>query len=166
MTSRALATWVSLGIGVLAVLRVMLVWDQLPERMASHYGASGQPDGFMPRDSFFIFYFGLFSVVIALFLAMPGVISKIPRELVNIPHREYWLTDERWPEAMERMGRWMAWFGVAMALLAATTLHLVLRSNVLRQPLDNGAMLFVIGGFFAFTMYWLVALYRAFRPPG
>lgn len=119
----------------------------------------------MPRDTFFLFYVGLFSAIITLFLMMPRVLSQLPRELVNIPHRDYWVTDERWPEALKRMGDWMAWFSVALAVLAAATLFLILRSNIWRQPLDNAAMLGILGGFLAFTLYWLVALYRAFRPP-
>lgn len=165
MPSRALAGLISLAIGVLSVLRVALVWDRLPERLASHYGASGQPNGFMMRSDFFIFYGGIFGFVIGLFFAMPTLLSIIPRELVNIPHREYWTTDEQWPEAVERMSRWMAWFGVAMATLAAGVLQLVLRSNLTHEPLENGPMLLLLGGFFVFTGIWLVALYRMFRPP-
>lgn len=165
MGGRSLAGLISLIIGGLSALRVVQVWDKLPERMASHYGPSGQPDGFMPRDDFFIFYAGVFGVVVVLFTSMPVVLSRIPRELVNIPHRAYWTTDERWPEAMERMGRWMAWFGTAMAALAAAVLHLVLRANLAWAPLDNTSMIVVLGSFFAFTGIWLVSLHRAFRPP-
>jgi uncharacterized membrane protein len=165
MPSRSLAAMISLGIGALSALRVALVWDRLPERMASHYGASGEPNGFMMRGDFFVFYAGIYGLVITLFLAMPSVLSRIPRELVNIPHREYWLVDERWPEALDRTGRWMAWFGVAMTVFAAGVLQLVLRSNLMRAPLENGPMWVLLGGFFAFTGIWLAALYRAFRPP-
>lgn len=165
MSSRSLAGMISLGIGLLSALRVAFVWDRLPERMASHYGVSGQPDGFMMRIDFFVFYFGIFGLVITLFMTMPAVTSHIPRELVNIPHRDYWLTDERWPRAMDLMGGWMAWFGVAMSILAAAVLHLVLRSNLTRQPLDNDAFLIALGAFFVFCGAWLVGLYRAFRPP-
>lgn len=165
MPSRSLAGMISLGIGLLSALRVALVWDRLPERMASHFGPSGQPDAFMMRGDFFAFYFGIFVLVITLFITMSPVLSRMPRELVNIPHRDYWLTDERWPEAVEKMGRWMAWFGVAMSLLAASVLHLVIRSNLFHQPLENTAMLILLGVFFVFCGGWLVALYRAFRPP-
>lgn len=165
MPSRTLGGWIALGIGLLSALRVALLWDRLPERLASHYGPSGQPNGFMMRGDFFVFYFGLFAFVVGLFWAMPLVLKGVPRELVNIPHRDYWTTDERWPEAVELLGRWMAWFGVAMTVFAASVLHLVLRSNLTQMPLDNTLMVTFLGIFFAFTAYWLVVLYRAFRPP-
>jgi uncharacterized membrane protein len=165
MPSRSLAGMISLGIALISALRVALVWDRLPERMASHYGPSGKPDGFMMRGEFFIFYFIVFGLVVTLFTTMSPVVSRIPRELVNIPHREYWLTDERWPQAIERMARWMAWFGVAMAMLAAAVLHLVLRSNLQQQPLENNAMFVLLGAFFVICGGWLVGFQRAFRPP-
>lgn len=165
MASRTLAGFISLGIGVLSAARVALVWDRLPERMASHYGASGRPDGFMMRGDFFVFYFGMFGLLILMFSVLPRIVKVLPREIVNIPHREYWLTDERWPEAMDKMAHWMAWFGVAMAAFAAAVLFLVLRSNLQKAPLDNGFMFLALGSFLAFTGYWLSELYRTFRPP-
>lgn len=155
----------SLGIGVVSALRVSQVWDQLPARMASHYGISGQPDGYMMRDHFFLFYFGIFGAVVGLFNVMPRAMSLFPRELVNLPYREYWTTDERWPEALERIGDWMAWFAVAMAGLGAVVLHLVLRSNLQRMPLESTPMLVAVGAYVAFTVVWIVAMQFAFRPP-
>ena len=35
------------------------VWDQLPARMATHFGVSGQPNGWMPRETSLIFATGL-----------------------------------------------------------------------------------------------------------
>lgn len=165
MPSRSLAAIISCGFGLVSALRVAHVWDRLPERMASHYNASGQPDGFMMRSDFFIFYAGIFGLVILLFMTMPNVLSYIPRELVNIPHREFWLTDERWPQAVDLLGRWMAWFGVGLAVLAAAVLQLVLRSNLAHQPLENTAMWCILCGFFVLCGYWLIGLQRAFRPP-
>lgn len=52
-----------------------------------------------------------------------------------------------------------------MTAFAAAVLHLVLRSNMTQMPLDNTLMITFLGVFFAFTAYWLVVLYRAFRPP-
>jgi hypothetical protein len=36
-------------------LQYWSVWDQLPTRMATHFGASGQPNGWMPRETSLIF---------------------------------------------------------------------------------------------------------------
>jgi uncharacterized membrane protein len=36
-------------------LQYWSVWDQLPTRMATHFGVSGQPNGWMPRETSLIF---------------------------------------------------------------------------------------------------------------
>ena len=35
----------------LTALQYWMVWDQLPARMATHFGATGQPNGWMPRET-------------------------------------------------------------------------------------------------------------------
>jgi len=39
----------------LTALQYWSVWDQLPGRMATHFGAAGQPNGWMPRETSLIF---------------------------------------------------------------------------------------------------------------
>lgn len=43
------------------------VWDQLPARMATHFGASGQARGWMPRETSLIFGMGLTAVLVGTF---------------------------------------------------------------------------------------------------
>jgi len=47
-------------------LRYWRVWDQLPANMVTHFGAAGQPNGWMTRETSFIFAMGLtFSLLVA-----------------------------------------------------------------------------------------------------
>jgi hypothetical protein len=46
-------------------LQYWSVWDQLPPRMATHFGASGQPNGWMMRDTSFIFAMVVTALVLA-----------------------------------------------------------------------------------------------------
>jgi len=43
----------------LTALQYWSVWDKLPARMATHFGLSGQPNGWMPRETALIFATGL-----------------------------------------------------------------------------------------------------------
>lgn len=57
----------------LVALRYAQVWDQLPVRMATHFNANGQPNGWMPRDT--AFYFGLgFTVFVLIIFTIISVI--------------------------------------------------------------------------------------------
>jgi hypothetical protein len=43
------------------------VWNQLPARMASHFGASGQPNGWMSRETLAIFFLVLLTFLLTTF---------------------------------------------------------------------------------------------------
>jgi hypothetical protein len=43
------------------------VWNELPARMASHFGAAGQPNGWMLRETLAIFFLGLLTFLLATF---------------------------------------------------------------------------------------------------
>jgi Domain of unknown function (DUF1648) len=51
----------------LTVLQFRTVWNQLPARMASHFGAAGQPNGWMSREALAIFFLVLLTFVLATF---------------------------------------------------------------------------------------------------
>lgn len=48
-------------------LQYWIVWDQLPVRMASHFGATGQPNGWMTRETSVIFSLVLLVFLLAIF---------------------------------------------------------------------------------------------------
>jgi len=43
------------------------VWNQLPARMATHFAASGQPNGWMPREASLKFFIGLTAMLLVAF---------------------------------------------------------------------------------------------------
>ena len=51
---RALTAMLWLALPLTAV-QYWSVWDQLPSRMATHFGAAGQPNGWMTRETSLIF---------------------------------------------------------------------------------------------------------------
>ena len=48
-------------------LQYWSVWNQLPARMATHFGVSGQPNGWMPRETSLIFSLGLTFLLLVAF---------------------------------------------------------------------------------------------------
>jgi hypothetical protein len=51
----------------LTALQYWLVWDQLPTRMATHFGASSQPNGWITRDTSLIFSVGVMVILLGAF---------------------------------------------------------------------------------------------------
>jgi hypothetical protein len=165
MTSAWIPRLVTLGLLGAGVLRVVLAWDQLPDPMASHFGADGVANGWLTRGR----YFWLLAIVgggIALLLGDIGIlVRRLPRSIVNVPHHRYWATDEHWPLALDRISAWMAWLGVATTGLLLVILEMTVRANLDSEPLPGPAMWGSLGSYFAFVAAWLVGLHRALRPP-
>src|SRR5882724_1891899 len=75
-------TWWKIGIGLpwlglpWIALRYWLVWDRLPVRMATHFNAANQPNGWMTRERSLIFIFVLYLFMVTLFTVIIALIHK------------------------------------------------------------------------------------------
>jgi hypothetical protein len=147
---------------------IVLTLDDLPNPVASSFGAGGVPHGFMPRRSYAALYLGLGA---ALPLAMLCAFSWLPRRfprLASIPHRRAWLAPERRGALFARMDAAGIVVASATALFFAATHALVRNANAASPPrLAHGPFFIVMFCFAAATAgtaLWLSWSLRAERP--
>ena len=69
-------TWLMWLALPLTALRFWLVWDQLPLRMATHFNAQWQPNGWMSRESAVAFALGTTALMLVVFTAILVVIYR------------------------------------------------------------------------------------------
>lgn len=69
--STKLTTILVIGMILTAVIAGLLLWEQLPDQMASHWNANDQVDGFMPK------FWGVFLMPLVI-LGMLGLFRTIP----------------------------------------------------------------------------------------
>ena len=126
------------------VVQVIVSYPRLPERVATHFGFNGTPNGWMSRAADAAFTLGT--------------------SAINIPNRAYWLAPERRRETDDKvftLGLWIACLSVALFL----GLHvLIVRANravPVGLPAEAGiglmsAFLTGIGGLigYSFTRSW------------
>src|SRR5580692_11121933 len=67
----------------------------LPERLASHFGASGLPNGWMTKPQFFIAYALVFLPALFVEFLVGRSVAKKPADKLRLPNKEYWLAPER-----------------------------------------------------------------------
>jgi len=60
----------------LTALRYWLAWDQLPVRMATHFNASGQPNGWMSREVSLQFGLGITALMLVVFTGISLAAQK------------------------------------------------------------------------------------------
>ncbi len=92
-----LTWWISLAA---LIVQAAWYWPRLPERLASHFDASGTPDGYASRSEFMLVWIFAIVLVNVTPLILGPLIRKLPSRFVNTPNRDYWLAN---PERRERM---------------------------------------------------------------
>jgi len=67
----------------------------LPDRMASHFGASGMPNGWMTKTQFMCLYAVVLLPALAIEFWVSNRIANKPASKVNLPNKEFWMAPER-----------------------------------------------------------------------
>src|SRR5690606_3467074 len=105
------AAWLVLVAGF-----ILVTGSQLPATVASHFGAGGDADGFMPRAA----YLGVMCVAGAalpaiIVIAQQRIMRKWPQR-VNLPNREYWLAPQRREATVQAITRHLMLFGFGLSV--------------------------------------------------
>ena len=155
---------------VLLYLCFLGVWawsgSQLPDRVATHFNGSGEPNGWMSRSANqgFMLIFGL---MFPLFVAVLCYTTRfLPASFVNIPNKDYWLAPERKKETSRYLVHHSLWFSCLALLFVIGIQFSIVQANKQATPqLSMATFLAVVGSFLVGTAVWSVALYRHFRRP-
>jgi uncharacterized membrane protein len=142
---------------MLCIAHAVYYYPLLPDRVASHFGASGQPDAWSSKDSFVKIYFVVIAFIAVLFPGIGLILRKIPASFINLPNKDYWLSPERREETIAVLSRQFLWFGSATFLLLLDIFHQSFRvhlgkAKALDHPIASIAVYVV------FTAFWSMAL--------
>jgi len=148
---------------VAAALFVALTSAFLPVVVASHFGASGAANGFVPRSS----YVGFMTAIVVLvpcLVALTGPLARhLPASLINLPHRSYWLAPERRQATAAELGRLSLFPACLIAVFLCLVHWQVVQANgspsnsLAPLPFWVGVACFVIA-----VVAWVVRLHLRF----
>lgn len=156
---------------ILVLIGVVYFWSnyaQLPDVVASHFNARGVPNGWQSKTMFLAFFAGAIGLASFVAFGVPGLISKLPVDKVNLPNKRYWLAPERQADTLAFLAGSFAWFGCAVLAVLLTAVNYAIDRNLHPEPqLRTPALVYVLAGFFLFTMIWSFRLLSRFRttPP-
>jgi len=155
----------SVNVGLMAAMMgfALWAWPQLPERIPTHFGADGLPDGWGERT--LLSWFLLPLIAVALTLAMYGFRAVMPRHpgWVNLPDQRR-LSDL--PEAAR--GPVLEMFSGFLALVQAQLLVIfaIIQHATYRTALggsSQGAMILVLVLAVVASPFLLVVFFLRFR---
>jgi uncharacterized membrane protein len=115
MKNRTVA-WMCLGaIAAAALAGVAWYYPRLPDMVASHFNARGEADGWTGKQSFALMQAGAIGFVALVFVPLVLFLPRIPKSMVNLPHRDYWLAPERADQTCREVGDTLLWFATVKA---------------------------------------------------
>lgn len=146
-----------------AVLQNWIYWNYLPNRVAIHFGIDGRANQWMDKNAATMLMMAIQIAFPWILVAIASGIRVIPIGLINIPHREYWLTGERRSESLRYIMGMLASIAVLESLFVSAINHLSFVANRTTQSLDTPMFLTVLAVFFVATMALVIAMLRRFR---
>ncbi len=150
----------------IAAAFILISGSSRPAVVASHFDASGAPNGFMPREAYLLFMLGAV-IGLPLILLLPYfLLGWVPARFINLPNRDYWLADERSADTIRFLRVHSLWLPGLVLLLLAFVHRLVLDANAAQPPhLQASSLIIGVAAFVVGMVVWLAALVVRFRTP-
>lgn len=138
----------------------------LPEPVASHFGEDGLPNEWMKPTINFWVMFLVYSLIFILFIGIPSLLRKIPKRLLSLPNKDYWLLEENWAEFNMRLRRRFHQYGFATLMFFFCEAAMVLDAN-LADPirLQMEPFWVTFSAFMLYTVLWVSQVFRALALP-
>ena len=147
-------------------VRIARVWSELPGTMGSNFGAAGQATAFMAKGEFFLVMGLVGGGTVALLFAVPMFSRRVPKHMLNVPNREYWMaTDARRVEVLDRLASLLGWMSMATAALLAIAVELSVRANLDGTHFANGPFMVCLIVYFVFVIVLMFVMMRALSVP-
>ncbi|MBN2506564.1 MAG: DUF1648 domain-containing protein [Verrucomicrobia bacterium] len=151
----------------LFIVSVLMLGQNLPDRVATHFGISGQPDGWMTREAHVRFFLLFGAGISVLPIALCYLSRFFPVWTLNIPNKACWTSPEMHPIACAFVFRHSFWLSSLSLAWFATLHHLLVEANrrtpVAMSPMGVVALTLV---FLVGLGLWIWSLHRFFRRAG
>jgi uncharacterized membrane protein len=146
-----------------AIAQCVHDFPMLPDRLASHFDASGMPNDWMTKTHFLWIYVIVLLPALAIEFLVSRTIANQPDARINLPNKEFWLAPERRAETFAYFDSFFAWYGCAFLFVEVFAMGLAMRANFDSPPqLPTGPIVSVIAGFVLYNVAAVIAMFRRF----
>jgi hypothetical protein len=158
--------WLLVVVLALNVVYMQTLSGRLPERVATHFGFDGLPDGWMTRNGFLRFA-TIFPVVLSVFMVGIAYAARFfdPHTL-HVANAAYWQQPEHYVEACNRLLAAMCVLASAMIVFLGAVWRIMAAAQS-RDPVRIGKSALVVAAlpFALFIALWIAWLSRSFELP-
>lgn len=164
MKSSKFPLYMWLGAVPFFVANIWLATRSLPERIATHFNAAGQADGWMSRDAHVYSFLGLGLGMSAFIVALCFAIRWLPPAKLNLPNKAVWQKPANRPLALSFLFFHAFWLGtLSFAFLAAVNYFIVSANQAAASTLATRGLQITSGLFIAGVIAWSFLLVRFFQ---
>jgi uncharacterized membrane protein len=166
MTGTRIPRMIFFAVTLAAVAQCVLDFPALPDRLASHFGASGLANGWMTKPQFFISYGLLFLPALFVEFLVGRKVGLQPVDRLRLPNKQYWLAPDRRAETIAYFESFFAWYGCAVLLVEVLAMGLAMHANFDAPPrLATGPIFAILSGFILFNVAAVISIFRRFSTP-
>jgi uncharacterized membrane protein len=163
MSGARLPRIIFFAIIAIALAQSVYNFPLLPHRLASHFNASGLPNGWMSKQAFFIVYAVMVLVAAIPEFYVPFTIARASNARINLPNKDYWLAPAQRAGTMAYFEKSFAWFGCALLVLEVLAMGLAIQANFSSPPrLPAAPIVGLIVAFVFYNIAWIVLMMRRF----
>lgn len=140
------------------------VHRQLPDRVPVHFDGAGFPNRYSSKVELLVVNLGVAGLMLVIFGILPFFIGRIPKKLLNFPHKEYWLAPERARKSIDDLN----FYYVAMGIATIALMWFILWGTYEVGAERREALPFswwALGSYFALLGWFCVAVFRRFPKP-
>lgn len=130
MSNTRTARIIFLLLFIISIILPLFYFDQLPERIASHFNINNQADGWISKSGYMFFHYGIILFFFFLFWGLSFFIPRFPPSLMNMPNKEYWLSEERKERTFLILQAMVFWIGNACLALFIYVFYEVIMANI------------------------------------
>lgn len=140
---------------------------RLPERVAAHFDGAGRANGWTSRNTQTGLHIATLLFMTALFQGLAQLQRRLPKELVNLPHRDFWLAPERAAATHAWVSEAVLAMGCAVMLFFIALFHLIYRANLVDPPRLTNAVWWLTSGLLVVIGAMIATVVARFaRKPG
>ncbi|HWA28079.1 MAG TPA: DUF1648 domain-containing protein [Lacunisphaera sp.] len=147
-----------LALGAIALGQSIWQHGRLPERVAAHFNASGEADGYLSRGLHTAWHLATVLFLTALFQGIAVLQARLPKDYVNLPHRDYWLAPGRAAATHDWIASLVHLLGSAVLVFFIALFHLLYQANLNPPPRLGAAVWWLAGTLLAAVAAALAAL--------
>lgn len=157
------AKTIKLILATIFIAQFAYFYPSLPESVAIHFNAAGLADNFTSRQNYFLLELALLAFAFFFAKINSAFVNVLPVSLINMPHREYWLADERRAATLKILEDYFGWLSAAMLAFFIALNQLTIDANF-RDPVRlSDGFWFVLAGFLVFIAFWMYKFITRFN---